>query len=59
MNNDQGKKQTGHSAQKPRIPLRSGELQQEASADPQHLDVKDEERKVERRLGRQTTGRAN
>jgi hypothetical protein len=52
MNNDNGKKQqVGRGEQKPRALLRSGERQQEASADPQHLDERDKERKVEHRLG--------
>jgi hypothetical protein len=51
MKNDDLRKQPTQSApQKPRPPQRSGQAQQEASADPQHLDVQDEERKVERRL---------
>jgi hypothetical protein len=49
-NNDIRKQPTQSAPQKPRPPQRSGQAQQEASADPQHLDVQDEERKVERRL---------
>jgi hypothetical protein len=49
-NDDRRKQPTQNAPQKPRPPQRSGQAQQEASADPQHLDVQDEERKVERRL---------
>ena len=50
-NNDIRKQPTQSAAQKPRPPQRSAQPRQEASADPQHLDEQDEERKVERRLG--------
>jgi hypothetical protein len=52
MTNDKTGKPSGQSApQKPRPPQRSSQYQKEASADPQHLDEPDEERKVDRRLG--------
>jgi hypothetical protein len=51
MTTNEIRKQSGQSTpQKPRAPQRSGQAQQEASADPQRLDEHDEERKVERRL---------
>jgi len=49
-NNDIRQQPTQSASQKPRPPQRSGQAQQEASADPQRLDEHDEERKVERRL---------
>jgi hypothetical protein len=49
-NNDIRQQPTQSAPQKPRPPQRSGQTQQEASADPQHLGEQDEERKVERRL---------
>jgi hypothetical protein len=50
-NNDIRQQPTQSAPQKPRPPQRTGQSQQEASADSQHLDEQDEERKVERRLG--------
>ena len=49
-NNDIRKQSTQSASQKPRPPQRSGQAQQEASADPQHQGQQGEERKGERRL---------